>query len=150
MSQIKFDKPLQINLSPSVYTCLYVKLVHGLALVVLLLPYNISFWVRIILLLIIVLSLLRTMKNMQQRYIGQLRLTNENQWLWVTNKNNEQRLVFTSGAIITSKLVVLNFIAATGKKVSWCFFPDSGNDELFRQLRIYLRYSTADTGSEIV
>lgn len=150
MSQIKFDKPLRINLNPSVYTCLYVKLVHGLALVVLLLPYNVYFWVRIILLLIIVLSLIRTMKNMQQRYVGQLRLIDGNKWLWVTNKNNEQRLVFTSGAIITSKLVVLNFMAATGQKVSWCFFPDSGNDELFRQLRIYLRYSTAETDSETV
>ena len=150
MSQIKFDKPLQINLSPSVYTCLYVKLVHGLALIVLLLPYNISFWVRIILLLIIMLSFLRTTNMLRQCYIGQLQLTNENQWLWVTNNNNEQRLVFTSGAIITSKLVVLNFIAATGKRISWCFFPDSGNDELFRQLRIYLRYSTAETASETV
>lgn len=38
----------------------------------------------------------------------------------------------------------------TGKKISWCLYPDNADDELFKKLRIYLRYSTAETASETV
>ena len=150
MSQIKFDKPLQINLNPSLYYGLYIKVVHGLALAVLLLPFDISYLVRILLAIFIILSFFRTRKKLEQDYVGKLQLIDGSRWLWLVDKTNKQQLMFDSGAIITTKLVVLNFMTRAGKKVSWCFYPDSGDDELFRQLRIYLRYSTAETSSEIV
>ena len=123
---------------------------HGLALAVLLLHFEISYSVRTLLAVIITLSFFRARNKVRQNYVGNLLLNDGRQWLWLVNKNYEQQLLFNSGAIIATKLVVLNFTSSTGKKVNWCFFPDSGNDELFRQLRIYLRYSTAETGSDIV
>lgn len=146
MSQIKFDKPLQIKLRLSSYYLLYNKLIHLLALVSLLLPYALAPWLRACLLLVVIFSFIRSVNASRQQYTGQLHLIEKLNWLWIVN-NNEQPMVFDSGAIILTNILVMNFTSDKGKKQAWCFFPDSGDEELFRLLRIYLLYSTAETGS---
>jgi len=150
MSSLKFAKPLQVELSASFYYSLYIKLIHGSALMVLWMPSTVNFWLKIIFSMMIILSLFYSIKKTRKNYIGQLCLLSENKWHWVIDKNDFLELAFLSGSRILSKCIVLNFSDINNVKYSWCFFPDSIDDAVFRKLRIYLRYSMTETDSDLV
>jgi hypothetical protein len=150
MSQLKYDKPLQVSIKPSRYLRLYTGLIHLLALGVIFLPMALPIGLRLVVIAVIIVSYFRSREQQTSSYTGLLKRQDNRHWLWLDAQGNERELSFKSGAIILPRLMVLNFTLPSGKAISWSFFPDSCDEQQLRQLRIFLRYSTADTASHVV
>jgi hypothetical protein len=121
-----------------------------MALLVTLLPMALPTGLRLLVIVVIIVSYFRSLAQQTGDYTGLLKLQDNRHWVWLDAQGNEQELSFKSGAIILPRLMVLNFTRPSGKTISWSFFPDSCDQQQLRQLRIFLRYSTADTASHVV
>lgn len=144
MSQIKFDKPLQISLIFSQQHKLFLFIIHLLAAILLLLPFDFHLALRLLLIAYVSLSCYFTYTNTSCRYEGELRYTENNNWLWI-NENKEKRMAMQNGTILHPQFLILNFINEEGRAYNWILFPDSIDKETFRKIRIVIRHSTAET-----
>jgi hypothetical protein len=149
MSQIKFDKPLQINLRFSAIHIFYLCLLHCLAILTLLLPFDLNLLLRSILAGYVIASLYVCFSRAKSNYSGCLQYLETDNWIWLKG-NKEYKLRLLTETIISSELVILIFSDTSERKHYRVLFPDSTDKETFRRLRILLRHSTADTHSSPV
>ena len=144
MSQIKFDKPLTIRLEFSQLHRLFLCGVHGLAIILMLLPFAVPATIKFPIVIYIGASLFYCLRRAHRNYHGELYFLDGNNWLW-RNKNTEEKLQLQHGVILHPRFVFMTFIKTENKKVNWLLFPDSLDKDTFRRTRILVRHSTADT-----
>lgn len=144
MSHIKFDRPLTIRLIFSLQHKLFLFCVHLSAVILMILPFDMSGIIKFIIIIYIGTSFIHYIKNAERHYSGELYFLDGNYWVW-TNNSDEEKLQLQQGFIFHPRLVHLTFINSKNKKYTWLFFPDSMDKDTFRRTRILVRYSTADT-----
>ena len=144
MSQIKFDKPLQVNLTFSLQHKVFLYLIQAAAIIILLLPFKLHIAIKIIIVSYVIFSFIYISSKTKTNYAGFLNHVDENTWLW-TNDDSGGRFQFRYGIILFPQLVLLTFCDKKGENKSWLFFPDSLDKDTFRKIRILVRHSTAET-----
>jgi hypothetical protein len=120
--------------------------VHALAVVLMLLPFGLYAIIKLLIILYISMSLLYLKKYAKRHYSGRLHYIGEINRMWISG-SNEEKLLYQHGIILHPRLVLLNFLSAKNKKYFWLLFPDSLDKDTFRRIRVFIRYSTAETMS---
>lgn len=144
MSQIKFDRPLQVRLVYSPYHKFFLYCIHALAVVLMLLPFGLHTIIKLLIMVYTGMSLFYLTKYTKHLYAGTLHYSGENNWMWI-NGNNEEKLLYQHGVILHPQLLLLTFMNRKNKKYFWLLFPDSLDKDTFRRIRMLIRHSTAET-----
>ena len=143
MSQIKFDKPLQVKLTFSTQHKVFLCLLHAAAIIVLLLPFNLHIGIKLLCIGYVIFSFIYIWYRTKNTCAGYLKYVDENSWLWA-NDNCDYRLQFRNGIILFPWFVLLIFVDDKNRKRAWLLFPDSADNDTFRKIRILVRHSTAE------
>lgn len=144
MSQIKFDKPLKVNLVFSLQHKIFLCLIHSVAIVLLLFPFDLHIGIKLIFVVYVIYSFIFIYNRTRNNYTGYLNYVEENLWFWV-NSSSEYELKFRHGIILSPRMVLLTFSDKKRKNCYWVLFPDSVEKDIFRKIRILVCHSTAET-----
>lgn len=136
---------LTLELKPSRYYCCLILCCYGLAGFCFW-TLSWAWWIKAIIhltLIIYVCYLIKT-KVLLQAPHAILRLTHVNKttWRFVLRSGLEQEAILRSNSYISPWLVILNFRKPkTYKIISVVIFPDAVNKQVFRRLRVLLRFA---------
>ncbi len=144
MWQNKFESPLDLELTPpSRYLLYYLIVLHGLAIVALLMPMHLPDAVRGLLLLAVTAGLLWQI----YRYRCQWRITSrliwrtDGSWDYWSGERRMEEMQLLPSSYVTSWLIILHFRKPGTSRVTVVLLPDSLPKEQWHRLWIRLRYS---------
>lgn len=128
---------LNLKLWPSRQLAIFLVAGHGLA------GLSVWFsalpaWACLLMDLLLLGALYFNLRRHWRAGIRQLRFDGEGWWL--ADRSGEQPLDLRGERLVTSWLIVLNFITAAGRRIALVLPPDSASADDLRRLRVALRF----------
>ena len=151
MLQNKFERPLDLALSPSGIFYIYLIVIFVCSSIGITLSEALPVTYRLGIFILLLISFSIWLKYNLALNVINLKVNEKFEWQ-IESKDNESLKVELYGeCIVTHFLIWLNFstisVDAKKKKFHVLLLPDSANKDLLRQLRIRLRFSKNKTAS---
>ena len=138
-----FVIPIRIEPTPSRYFIVLAIIVHGLAMLALLLPSSVPLWARVLIGLGVLVSCIWHLKkntcNLNTSWVCQ------GTGKWQSSEDIDQHNWYLSGvSTLTNLFVSFSLADDAGKKANLLIFRDQLDEDTFRRLRVYLRYAQVE------
>jgi len=141
MSHNKFESPLRIDLKVSNKLYIYKITVFLFALLSIVITTSLPLFVRLLLVLILILTLLVYGRKNLSSKINKISLSVMGEWTLHMDDQSSYEVELYGENIVVHFLLWLNFSSASGQKFHLLLFSDSMEKEDLRVLRTRLRFN---------
>lgn len=146
MSQNKFESRLVLEPIVSRYLLIYLFLVHLLALVALLQPLQLPFWLQFALVTFVVISLAGWSRHLWQEKQSPTRFIwrTDGRWDYQSRKGEYDNLALLPASFISRWLIILHLAGIDGRRFRVVLLPDSLSRQQWHLLWLRLKYGEYD------